>query len=138
MGERDPSSHVFNDKPYLSVNREERFFCVLFAHALLASDSSRKRICEILFQRLDVELDPDALEVFLEVAALRDWLAEREPTRSGSRRLPATPAPPWTNSPKSRPATSTYTPQYNQMKCPALLLRHSERCGRKALRCTTN
>jgi hypothetical protein len=64
---------MFNDKPYLSVNREERFFCVLFAHALLASSSSRKRICDILFRRLDVELDPDALEVFLEVAALRDY-----------------------------------------------------------------
>ena len=43
---------MFNDKPYLSVNREERFFCALFAHALLASSSSRKRICDILHRRL--------------------------------------------------------------------------------------
>lgn len=64
---------MFNDKSYLSINREERFFCVLFAHALLASSTYRSRIVEVLNQRFDVSLDALALEVYLEVAALRDY-----------------------------------------------------------------
>jgi hypothetical protein len=64
---------MLNDKPYLSINREERFFCALFAHALLASSSYRSRILGVLNQRLGVALDASALEVYLEVAALRDY-----------------------------------------------------------------
>lgn len=67
---------MFSDKPYLSINREERFFCSLFAHALLASSAYRNRIVEIVRHRTGVALDPDTLEVYLEVAALRDYWSE--------------------------------------------------------------
>lgn len=64
---------MFNPKSYLAVNREERFYCFLFAHALLSSPSYRERIVALIRDRRGVELDPTALEVFVEVAALRDF-----------------------------------------------------------------
>ena len=66
-------ARVFNNKPYLSINREERFFCSLFAHALLVSSTYRTRIIGTMNRRFGVALDPSELEVFLEVAALRDF-----------------------------------------------------------------
>lgn len=64
---------MFNDKPYSSVNREERFFCNLFAHSLLSSAAFRQRFADFATQRLDVALDPENLQVYLETAALRDY-----------------------------------------------------------------
>lgn len=66
---------MFNDIPYWKVNREERFFCFLFAHALLSSRSVRVGFAELAKEKCDMEqaLDPDELEVYVEVAALRDY-----------------------------------------------------------------
>lgn len=64
---------MFNDKPYSSVNREERFFCNLFAHSLLSSATFRQRFAAFAASRLDVALDPANLQVYLETAALRDY-----------------------------------------------------------------
>ena len=66
---------MFNVKPYFEVNREERFFCFLFAHALLSSRSVRVGFAELAKEKCDMEqaLDPDELEVYVEVAALRDY-----------------------------------------------------------------
>ncbi|MEI6847497.1 MAG: hypothetical protein WCK32_05590 [Chlorobiaceae bacterium] len=64
---------MFNDKPYAEVNREERFFCFLFAHALLMSRSVRFGFAKLAKEKYNVHLDPDALEVYVEAAALRDY-----------------------------------------------------------------
>lgn len=64
---------MFNDKPYTDVNREERFFCALFAHALLSSEAIRKDFSTLVASRLDVQINPSSLQVFLEAAALRDY-----------------------------------------------------------------
>ncbi|MFO0552240.1 MAG: hypothetical protein U0271_27885 [Polyangiaceae bacterium] len=64
---------MFNAKPYYEVNREERNYCALFAHALLSSSDCRERACVVIRRRTGVALDPHHLEVYLEVAALRDY-----------------------------------------------------------------
>lgn len=64
---------MFNDKSYIQVNREERFFCALFAHALLSSEAIRKDFSTLVASRLDVQINPSSLQVFLEAAALRDY-----------------------------------------------------------------
>lgn len=77
---------MFNPKSYLSVNREERFYCFLFVHALLSSTSYRKRVIACIRDRRSVELDPAALEVFVEVAALRDFWNDLGDPREYSRK----------------------------------------------------
>lgn len=64
---------MFNARPYAAVNREERFYCALFAHALLMSRTARERFARIAEGRLGVVLDVDCMEVFVEAAALRDY-----------------------------------------------------------------
>ena len=64
---------MFNDKPYFKVNREERFFCALFAHTVLASQAYREELVDLARRRFDIALDPHKIEVYLEVAALRDY-----------------------------------------------------------------
>jgi hypothetical protein len=64
---------MFNDRPYAEINREERFFCSLLAHALLATDVVRRRFLELLAMKTGARLDPEHLEVFIEAAALRDY-----------------------------------------------------------------
>jgi len=65
---------MFNDRPYHEVNREERFFCFLLGHALLASASVRAAVVGLLRAKLGLDLkDDDPLQVFVEVAALRDY-----------------------------------------------------------------
>lgn len=64
---------VFNDKPYAAVNREERHYCSLLAHALLSSSSTRQYLVEVLRERIDASLDPEHLAVFVEAAVLRDY-----------------------------------------------------------------
>ena len=64
---------MFNANPYWKVNREERFFCFLFAHALLSSRAVRVSFAELAKRKCDIALDPDQLEVYVEVAALRDY-----------------------------------------------------------------
>jgi hypothetical protein len=55
------------------VNREERYFCFLLAHALLMSKQVRQGFAELAERTCNVSLDPDALEVYVEAAALRDY-----------------------------------------------------------------
>ena len=64
---------MFNDKRYSEINREERFFCFLFAHSLLMSRQVRGGLAQLANSKLGISLDPDALEVYVEVAALRDY-----------------------------------------------------------------
>ena len=65
--------HVFSDKLFYQVNREERNYCALIAHALLMSRTARSRFAELCARHLNVRLDPGHLEIFVEVAALRDY-----------------------------------------------------------------
>lgn len=64
---------MFNNKPYATVNREERNFCFMFAHALLMSNKIRSRFSALIEKKLGLALDPDALDVYVEAAALRDY-----------------------------------------------------------------
>jgi len=65
---------MFENRPYHEINREERFFCFLFVHAILASASVRASVIELLRSNLRLNLkDADPLQVFVEVAALRDY-----------------------------------------------------------------
>ena len=64
---------MFNDKPYLEINREERFYCALFGHALLSSQLVRERFAKLVQSKFSLSLQPATIEVFLEVAALRDY-----------------------------------------------------------------
>jgi len=54
---------MFNDKRYSEVNREERQFCALLAHSLLASRTCRERFAALVKQRTAVSLDPDEIRV---------------------------------------------------------------------------
>lgn len=61
----------FSDKEFWDINREERWFCFLFGHALLSSKVTRERFSRLIKGR--AELDPGNFEVYVEVAALRDY-----------------------------------------------------------------
>ena len=76
---------MFQDKAYWEVNREERFYCALFAHAVLSSPKCRAGFVNWACQRFDVDFDPEEIEVYLEVAALRDyWSDLGDPVRYDS------------------------------------------------------
>lgn len=82
---------MFNNNRYSEINREERFFCFLFAHAMLMSRSVRVGFAELAKDRCNSALNPDALEVYVEAAALRDyWYDLGNPTeylpKTGKRR----------------------------------------------------
>ena len=64
---------MFQSQDYWEVNREERHYCALFAHALLCSRVVRTRFALLIANRFGVKLDPDHLEVYIEAAALRDY-----------------------------------------------------------------
>lgn len=64
---------MFNNKQYYEINREERFYCFLFAHALLSSHHVRSGFARLVERRFKVILDPDDLEVYVEAAVLRDF-----------------------------------------------------------------
>jgi len=64
----------FRGGAYLQVNREERFFCFLVGHVLLAHRAARAAFVELVQgSHPDCALDPDDLQVFVEAAALRDF-----------------------------------------------------------------
>lgn len=62
---------MFKEAKYWEVNREERFYCFLLAHAILSSENFRKRIID------NIEafngLNPENVEVYVEAAAIRDY-----------------------------------------------------------------
>ncbi len=62
---------MFNEAKYWEVNREERFYCFLLAHAILSSESFRKKIVKKL--EAFNGLNPDNIEVYIEAAAIRDY-----------------------------------------------------------------
>jgi len=64
---------MFNDKPFAEVNREERFYCFLIAHAMLSSQPTRQNLVELIRNRNGIVLAPEQLQVFVEAAALRDY-----------------------------------------------------------------
>lgn len=64
---------MFSDKAYYEINREERFFCSLFAHALLSSAVIREDFKNLVYSKLNIELNPRNLEVYIETAVLRDY-----------------------------------------------------------------
>lgn len=61
---------------YAMVNREERFFCMLLAHCLLANDGARQGFSKVVEENQEIpslfSASPD-LAVYVEVAALRDF-----------------------------------------------------------------
>lgn len=61
---------------FLETNREERFFCAVLLHVVLTQSPSQERILSALGEAAGIRLDPDDLECYVEVAALRDaWRA---------------------------------------------------------------
>lgn len=64
---------MFNAKPYLEVNREERFYCHVVIHALLTSETTRRNFSELIQSKVGVAFPPSAFEIFVEAAALRDY-----------------------------------------------------------------
>jgi hypothetical protein len=62
---------MFSKKNYLEINREERFYCFLLAHAILSSNEFRKRLTNTIHP-FDM-LNPDNIAVYIEAAALRDY-----------------------------------------------------------------
>lgn len=59
---------------FLQINREERFFCSLLVHGLLASSTLRSSFFQLVDDRTGVHLDAaqGATEIYSEVAWLRD------------------------------------------------------------------
>lgn len=66
------NSEIFNNKPFQQVTREERHFCFLLGHSLLSSPLARQAFVSLVGEK-NVSLDADNLQVFVEVAALRDY-----------------------------------------------------------------
>lgn len=64
---------MFNSKQYFEVNREEKFYCFLYAHSLLTSKNIREKFCELINNKYNYHLNPEKFEIFIEVAALRDY-----------------------------------------------------------------
>lgn len=64
---------MFNNKKYYVVNREERFYCALVAHALLHSKHTYQKFRNLINNKLQIQLDQLDYEIYLEIAALRDY-----------------------------------------------------------------
>ena len=69
------NSTIFNNKPFQQVTREERHFCFLLGHSLLSSQLARQAFVSLAGEK-NVSLDADNLQVFVEVAALRDYWSD--------------------------------------------------------------
>lgn len=55
------------------INREERFYCALLAHVTLSSALARDSICKAINMATGSRLVAENLEVYVEIAALRDY-----------------------------------------------------------------
>lgn len=64
---------MFNDKPYHTINREERHFGFLFGSALIHNQEFVKEIFRKYNDLIGSSLEALNFEIFLEVAALRDY-----------------------------------------------------------------
>lgn len=58
---------------FLTVTREERFFCTLLVHACLSDERFREQFIRRLAEVSGTPLDPKDLELYTEVAWLRDY-----------------------------------------------------------------
>ena len=66
-------------RSYHLVNREERFYCMLIAHCLLSSKSAREGFAKVVHDEAGLPgifSNSSEFEVFMEVAALRDYWRE--------------------------------------------------------------
>jgi hypothetical protein len=64
---------MFNEKPYYTVNREERHFGFLFGSAIIHNQEFAKDIFQKYNILIGSNLNVNEYELFLEVAALRDF-----------------------------------------------------------------
>jgi hypothetical protein len=64
---------MFNDRPYYTVNREERYFGFLFGSALIHNQEFAKEIFSKYNDLIGSKLEYLNFEIFFEVAALRDF-----------------------------------------------------------------
>ena len=60
-------------KQYFKFNREERFYCFLFAHALLSSNDMKFNFSQLCNSNFGINFNSNALEVYIEAAILRDF-----------------------------------------------------------------
>ena len=71
----------FKPTPFAEINREERHYCAVLMHTLLASEVFRSCFAELVSGRIRRPLDPGALEVFVEPAVLRDYWFDLGPSK---------------------------------------------------------
>ena len=64
---------MFNNKHYWQVNREERFYCSLLAHALLGSAQVRQDFSHLVQNKIRLSLPNTDWEVYIEATVLRDF-----------------------------------------------------------------
>ena len=64
---------MFNDKPYYLLNREERHYGFLFGSAIIHDQQFADAIFSKYNDIIGSDLDSKQFEIFLEVAALRDF-----------------------------------------------------------------
>lgn len=69
----DQEESKFTEQRFFEVNREERHYCALLAHALLSSKPARTSFTEMINSRCKINFSSDSLEVHLEAAVLRDY-----------------------------------------------------------------
>ena len=67
---------MFSKKTFLEVNREERFFCAVLFHVILASSQYRERFFGALRTKQMINLDPNDFQIFVEAAILRDYWSD--------------------------------------------------------------
>jgi hypothetical protein len=65
--------YMFNDNPYIKVNREERHFGFLFGSALIHNREFADKIFEKYNSLLGSNLSSESFDIYFEVAALRDY-----------------------------------------------------------------
>ena len=68
-------TNIFSGKSFQEITREERPFCFLLGHSLLSSRKTRQRFVSLVGKK-SISLDENNMQVFVEVAALRDYWRE--------------------------------------------------------------
>ncbi|MFW9940475.1 MAG: hypothetical protein ACFFFT_05500 [Candidatus Thorarchaeota archaeon] len=63
-------------KKYYQFNREERFYCFLFAHTLLSSKDVKLNFIKLCKSKFGINFNSDELEVYIEAAILRDFWSD--------------------------------------------------------------
>ena len=68
-------TNVFSHKQFKEITREERHYCFLLGHSLLSSGVTRQKFVALINKKSN-HLDENNMQVFVEVAALRDYWRE--------------------------------------------------------------